>query len=543
MDSGIHNVELTLLVLVVLVAALAVLAQRLRTPYPIVLVLGGLALSFFRIIPHVSLNPTFVFLVILPPLVFASSLNTPWREFRENISSISMLGLGLVAFTVAGVAVFAHFIMRDFDWRTGAVLGAVVSTTDVIAINAIASRVGLPHRLLQIIEGESLINDATGLLALQFTTALVVSGEIRSFASGAGELVWLIAVGVGAGLLIGWIVSRFDRMLFQRYPAASELQLLVSLATPYFAYLLGEGLHASGVLATVACGLYLGRSASETLSSRARLDTHAVWSIIDFALNGFVFIVIGLQLPTILDGMRAGDPQGRLHWPHLLAGAAMVSGIVIALRMLWIFPGARLAHWLRVHVQKQDAPAPSQNSLLVLGWSGMRGVITLAAALSLPVFTNRGEPFPRREEIIYLAFAVILVTLVGQGLTLPLIIRWLNVQEPEAALDEERRARKALLKRALETLRDIDPGEDEIEAQAVDQLTRYYDQRLQAVKRGADAPDGGQIDRKLRALAVQVRASERDELAKLRAEGSCREATLKSLERELDLIDLRWQQE
>lgn len=249
MGFSIHNVELTLLVLVILVALLALLAQKLNTPYPIVLVLGGLALSFFRIIPHVSLSPTFVFLVILPPLVFASALNTPWREFRYNLTSISMLGLGLVVFTVAGVAIIAHFFVPGFDWRTGAVLGAVVSTTDVIAVGAIASRVGLPHSLLEIIEGESLINDATGLLALQFTIAIVVSGEIPSLSHGVAELVWLIVGGIGTGLLIAFLVSRFDRLLFSQFAAAGDLQMLVSLATPYFAYLLGEGLHASGVLA------------------------------------------------------------------------------------------------------------------------------------------------------------------------------------------------------------------------------------------------------------------------------------------------------
>jgi monovalent cation/hydrogen antiporter len=542
MGSTIHNSELTLLVLVVLVALLAVLAQKLKTPYPIVLVLGGLALSFFRAIPHVSLNPTFVFLVILPPLVFATSLNTPWREFRSNLSSISMLGLGLVGFTVAGVAVFAHFIIPGFDWRAGAVLGAVVSTTDVIAVGAIATRVGLPHTLLEIIEGESLINDATGLLALQFTTEMVVSGEIPSFSRGVADLVWLIFGGVAAGLLIGWLVARFDRMLFQRFPAAGELQLLVSLATPYFAYLLGEGVHASGVLATVACGLYLGSGASENLSSRARLDARAVWNTIDFALNGLIFIVIGLQLPSILDGIRPNNGRGPLDWPRLIAGAALVSGIVMVLRFLWMFPAGHIARFLRLHLQKQSVPPPNPRSLIVMAWSGMRGVLTLAAALSLPAFTNRGERFPHREAIIFLAFSVILVTLVGQGLTLPALIRKLRVCESAEALDEERQARKALLKSALRSLRQVDGGQDEIEAQAVDQLTRMYDQQLQGLSRRAETADAGQIDRKYRALAARVRTAQRAELAHLRQESHFREATLRNLERELDLIDLRWEE-
>jgi len=541
MGYAIHNVELTLLVLVVLVAMLAVFAQKLKTPYPIILVLGGLFLSFFRAIPHVSLNPTFVFLVVLPPLVFAGALNTPWREFRSNLSSISLLGLGLVIFTVAGVAIFAHFLLPGFDWRTGAVLGAVVSTTDVIAVNAIASRVGLPHALLEIIEGESLVNDATGLLALQFTTTMVVSGTIPSFSQGVGDLIWLIFGGIGAGLFIGWLVGRFDRMLFRKFPNASELQMLVSLATPYFAYLLGEGLEASGVLATVACGLYLGRSASQTLSSRARLDARAVWNTIDFALNGLIFIVIGLQLPSILDGLRPNNGHGPLHWPRMIIGAALVSGIVIGLRFLWMYPGAHLARFLRIHLQKQAAPRPNPRNLIVIAWSGMRGVLTLAAALSLPVFTNRGERFPHREAIIFLAFSVILVTLVGQGLTLPTLIRRLGVCEPGEAQEDARRAREAMLNFVLRTLHSIDTSQNEAEAKAVDQLIRVYDQRLQGMSRAADKQNEAQLERKYRELGLRIRQAQREELARLREENRFREATLRGLERELDLMDLRWE--
>lgn len=538
MGYTIHNIELTLLVLVVLVALLAMLAWRIKTPYPIVLVLGGLGLSFLNIVPHISLNPNVFFLVILPPLVFASALNTPWREFRYNLVSISMLGLGLVAFTVAGVAIFAHFVIRGFDWRVGAVLGAVVSTTDIIAVASIASRVGLPHSLLEIIEGESLINDATGLLALQFATGMVVSGEVPSFASGVADLVWLIVGGVGVGLLVAFLVSRFTRLLFRRFAGAAEVQILVSLATPYFAYLLGEGIHASGVLATVACGLYLGRSVSEVLTSRARLNARAVWNTVEFALNGFVFIVIGLQLPAILDGIRPN--HGPLDWPRLIAGAAMVSGIVIALRFLWMYPGARIAHFIRVHLQRQKVAAHGPRDLVVMGWSGMRGVITLAAALSIPALTARGASFPQRESIIFLAFAVILVTLAGQGLTLPALIRGLGVSESKEAQDEERQARKSMLNFVLKTLRGIDTSKDEAEAQVVDQLIRLYEQRLHGLSRDHEKRGEARIDRKYRDIGRRIRRAQRQELSRLRRQSRFREATLRAIERDLDLMDLRW---
>ena len=543
MGSRIHNVELTLLVLVVLVAALAALAQRVKMPYPIVLVLSGLALSFFPVIPHVSINPTFVFLVILPPLLFAAALNTAWREFRFNLVSIAMLGLGLVVFTVAGVSIVAHVFMPEFDWRTGAVLGAVISTTDAIAVAAIASRVGLPHRVLEIIEGESLVNDATGLLALQFTTALVVSGEVPSIASGMAEFLWLILGGIGAGLLIGWSVSRFDRLLFRQFQHSSEVPILISIATPYFAYLLGEAVHSSGVLATVVCGLYLGRTTSETFSTRARLDSSVIWSTLDFVLNGLIFIVIGLQLPTVLNGMR--NHAGQLNWPHLIAGGLFVSGVAIAVRMLLIFPGARFAWLIRARVLKQQVNKPTAGELVVTGWSGMRGVLTLAAALSLPELLDNGDAFPQRNRIIFYAFAVILITLVGQGLSLPALIRKLGIVESSESLDEERKARRVLAKAALKALEDNaflqeEAAETEGEPSPSEILSRVYRQRLDSLKPALGEPVVMQ-ERRFQDLAASIRAVERKQILRLRQEGRFRESTLRDLERELDLLDLRWE--
>ncbi len=543
MGSGIHHIELTLLVLVVLVALLAVFAQKLKTPYPIILVVGGLVLSFFHVIPHVSLNPTFVFLVILPPLVFASALNTPWSEFRANMPVLLMLGLGLVGFTVAGIAVFAHFVIPGFDWRSGAVLGAVLSTTDVIAVAAVATRVGLPHSLLSIIEGESLVNDGTGLLALQFTTAMVVSGAIPSFMEGVGEFVWLMLGGIGAGLLIAWLVTRFDQLLVRKFPASSELQILVSLVTPYFAYLLGESLHASGVMATLACGLYVGRTAPETLSSRARLDARAVWGMIDFVLNGLVFIVIGLQLPSILDGIRPNRGHGPLPWSHMLAEASLVFGILVVLRLMWIYSGAYFAQWIRVRMLKQQVQRQNPRELVVMAWSGMRGVLTLAAALSLPVLTDSGTPFPARETIIFLAFSVILASLVGQGLTLPALIRKLGITEPEAARQDALEARREMLRFVLRTLHGIDTSKDEVEAKVVDQMIRTYNQRLQGLDSTSEGEtqNEAQLEQKYRELGAQLRAAQRGELMRLRQQGQFRESTLRGIERELDLMELRWE--
>jgi CPA1 family monovalent cation:H+ antiporter len=276
------------------------------------------------------------------------------------------------------------------------------------------------------------------------------------------------------------------------------------------------------------------------LSSRARLEARAVWNTIDFAMNGLVFIVIGLQLPAILNGIRANHGHGPLPWTRMIEGALLVSGIVIALRMLWIFPGAVIAHWIRTRLQKQHVPPPNPRSLVIVGWSGMRGVLTLAAALSLPFVTDSGAPFPRREGIIFLAFAVILVTLVGQGLTLPPLIRKLGVSESKEAQDEERQARKAMLRLVLKTLRGMDTTKDENEAQVVDQLIRIYDQRLQGLSRKTEKQSEVQVDRKYREIGRRIRRAQRKELVRLRREGQFREATLRTLERELDLMELRW---
>jgi CPA1 family monovalent cation:H+ antiporter len=532
--SGIHETEITLLLLTAMVALLAALAQRLRVPYPIVLLLGGLTLSFVPGIPKVYLDPSFVFLVVLPPLLFASTINIGWSELRSNAAHILMLGLGLVVFTVVGVATCMHFIVHGFDWRSGAVLGAVVSTTDTIAVAAIAKRVGLPERILQVIEGESLINDATGLLALQFTSALVVSGTIPTIPEGIGEFVWLTVAGIGAGLAVAWPIARFEQRI-----RSTALQLMVSIATPFLAYLLGESLGGSGVLATVACGLYFGRMRSKTFSSQTRLEAEAVWNTIDFSLNGLVFILIGLQLPTILAGMSDKD------WAQKLGHAALVCALVIGLRFFWVFAGARVALALRNRLFRGQVSYISPRILTVVSWSGMRGVLTLAAALSLPSLTSAGHPFPHRQAIIFFAYSVILVTLVGHGLTLPTVIRKLNVCESPEVQQEARRARAAVVKAALERLQQLRGRDQEgiNDGQAYELMERLYRERLRtlASEEKTDAQKSQQRrQHNMRQIAHNLRQAEREELMRLRATGQIRENTLREVERELDLLDVHW---
>ena len=528
--QGIHTTELLVLLLVSFTALLAAGAQRLRVPYPIALVIGGLILSLIPIFPNISLDPTLIFLVVLPPLLYSASLQASWREFRLNIVHILLLAFGGVLVTVAGVALATRLVLHDYDLATGAVLGAVVSATDAIAVSAIGRRLGLPQEMLDLIENESLVNDASGLLALQFSVALVVSRTVPTFTAGSAELLLLICGGVAAGLLVGAIVS-----IFQRPVQGSAVQTLVGVATPYFAYLLGESIHASGVLATVTCGLYIGRRNSRSLTSEARLQSYAVWNTIDFALNGAVFILIGLQLPNVLDGIRP------LRWTHLIGGAAFISVLLIVLRLLWVYPAEWAARLVRQRWQGHKVAPPDPRRTFVIGWSGMRGVLTLAAALSLPETTDSGAPFPHRAGILFLAFAAILVSLTGQGLSLPLIIRRMGVNPSPYALEEERTARRKLISAALRTLEQQRQETLESAQVATEMIERYYRQRLAALEAlGTEKAPAVEQQRAFAEVSSQLRRVERSELQRLEREGSIGGETHRKLERELDLLDLRY---
>ena len=536
---GIHETELLVLLLVAFTALLAAAAQRFKIPYPIVLVLGGLGLSLVPIFPDISLNPTLIFLVVLPPLLYSAALRTSWREFRFNLLHILLLAFGAVAFTVAGVAVATHLLLPDFDLATGAVLGAVVCATDAIAASAIGRRVGLPQEMLDLIEGESLVNDAAGLLALQFSVALVTSRTLPTLGGGAAQLLLLIFGGIAAGLAVGAVIY-----MFQRPVQGTALQTLVGLATPYFAYLLGESIHASGVLATVTCGLYIGRKSSQALTSEARLESSAVWNTIEFGLNGIVFILIGLQLPTVLDGMRP------LHWASLIAGAAFICLLLLLLRFLWIYPAEWASRLVRErwfgHAPGHSMEPADARRTFVIGWAGMRGVLTLAAALSLPDTTDAGAPFPHRAGILFLAFAAILVSLTGQGLTLPWIIRRLHVSASPHLLQEERWARRKLVTAALQMLESMrnTASEEEAagkEAIATELIERYYRQRLESLQDGdGKRPSAAREQAGFAAVSARLRHVERGELTRLEAAGSIGGDTHRKLERELDLLDLRF---
>jgi monovalent cation/hydrogen antiporter len=531
MTVNIHHLELLMLLLLLFVVGLAVLARRIGQPYPIVFVLGGLVLSFLPPVPDIALRPDFVFLVVLPPLVFAAAHNSSWRDFREHIFSILSLAFGLVVFTVIGVGFAAHFAFSQLTLQTGLVLGAVVSTTDALAASSIARKLGLPNHIVNILEGESLINDATGLLALSFTVNIILDGHAPSFQAAVGKLLYLSIGGLLIGLAVAWLFSR----LILRIEAA-QIELTMTLMTPYIVYLLAERLHTSGVMATVVCGLYLGHRTTKLLSLGARLEAPAVWNTVDFVLNGVVFLLLGLQISSVLDGIHG------LSLGQLIAGGLMVSLIVIALRFLWVYPGAWVGQKLRQFSSDTKLAPVDGRQLFVVGWGGMRGVIALAAAVSLPETLRNGDPFPARNIIIFLTFCVILVTLVFQGLTFPLVIRKLGLAHGESENLEEQMALKKMIQNAMQYLhreRDKTPEEKEI----YDALERAYKRRLALLKNPQDVPSKEELVTQARRYLDISRAArnvERHTAGELLAANQINDVVYQQLILDIDLLDARY---
>ena len=529
-SGGIHAIELIALLLLVLVVFFAALARKLQTPYPIVLVIAGLFLSFVPGIPKISLNPDAIFLVVLPPLLYNGAWLTPWREFKFNFMSIFLLAFGLVGFTVAGVAVTAKWVFAGFDWRLGFVLGAVVATTDAIAATAIAKRVGLPQGIVDVLEGESLLNDATGLLALEFGVAMVVTAETPTLGDGLFRLSYLVLAAIALGLVLGAIVEAIHRRIDD-----GPIEITMSILVPYAAYLAAEAIHSSGVLAVVACGLYMSRHSSHFFSPSVRIQAWAVWDSLTFVLNGLVFMLIGLQLPFVLAGIR------EYSFRQLVQYGVLFSGLLILLRMIWMYPGAYLANLIRRRLLHQKVQRPSARQIFVVGWTGMRGVLALAAALSLPEVLENGSAFPQRNLIIFLTFSVILVTLVFQGLTLPPLIRALGLAGASGHKAEEEEARREMIEAALAHLEKVRLKDGEEFSAVYDEIAQKYTHRLTNLvgKDSEGAAAGRHAYSRYLELSRSLLGAERQKALELRRDGRINDEVLRKVEHELDLTETR----
>ena len=523
--GGVHAVELVFLSLLAFVVLFAAVARKLNLPYPIVLLLAGLLLSFLPRVPKVTLNPDVIFLIVLPPLLYSAAWVTSWRDFRFNLVSIFMLAFGLVAFTVFGVAFAAPLFFAGFTWQLGFLLGAVVSPTDSIAATSIARTQALPRRIVDILEGESLVNDASGLVALEFGLAMILRSQTPTAGEAVGRLCYLTVAGIIIGLAIGKLVEGFERHIDD-----GPIEIAVSILVPYATYLAAVAAHASGVLAVIACGLYLSRKSAHFFSPNVRLQAWAVWESLTFALNGLVFVLIGLQLPYVLAGIRSYSMK------ELLMYGAIFSALLIVLRLLWIYPGVRFGYWFRTRVLHQDYPRLSLGGILVLGWAGMRGVLALAAAMSLPERLADGTPFPQRNLIIFLAFCVILVTLVLQGLTLPSVIRMLGLAGTSGPNCEAREARRIMTRTALQRLEQA-RAQDIPELEPVyNDLNQHYEDRLQRLTRKNNGgEESSEHYARVLDLKLNLLRAERETALSLRAAGRISDETLRQIERELDL--------
>ncbi|PYK11966.1 MAG: Na+/H+ antiporter [Verrucomicrobia bacterium] len=522
-----QQAEITVLLFTV-VAASVLIARKMALPYPIVLVLVGLILSFIPRLPQVKLDPNIVFYFFLPPLLYPAALFTSWRDFRHNLRPIVLLAIGLVLFTMLVVACVAHSLVSSLPWAAAFALGAIVSPPDAVAATSVIRRLPVPHRIATILEGESLLNDATALVALQFAVAALMTGKF-SVGQASLRFVWAAAGGIGLGLLVGsgirWVHRHLDD---------PPVQITISLLTPFVAYLSAERLHASGVLAVVAAGIYLGWHSPLIVSARYRLQAFAFWEIVVFLLNGFIFTAIGLQLPGILRSL-AGQSLF-----SLIGNALMVSAAVVLVRIAWVFPGAYLPFLLNKKVRLRE-PAPDWQNVAIIGWSGMRGVVSLAAAFALPYILPNGSPFPGRNYILFLTFSVILVTLVFQGLTLPVVIGRLCVRADDSTDEEERTARLKANQAALELIQKLRDNGD-FSPETVDRLRAEYDERVEQLQLCADNPDdcrGEVATPQYQRLQREALDAERQTIIRLRNERVINDDALRRIQRDLDLAEAR----
>jgi CPA1 family monovalent cation:H+ antiporter len=510
------------------VAVLALLSRKLPVPYPILLVLGGLCFGLIPGLPSVHLDPELVFLFFLPPLLYPAAMFTSWRDFRANLRPISLLAVGLVLFTTASVGFLAHYLIQDLPLAAGFVLGAIISPPDAIAASAIAQRLRIPRRIVTILEGESLVNDATALVAFRFAVAAVVTGSF-SFSHAAGQFFIVgiggILVGAAAGFLTAWIQKPIDD---------PPIEITISLLTPFVAYLPAEQLQVSGVLAVVTCGLYHGWRIPELTSSRTRLRAGPVWEMVEFLLNGFIFILIGLQLPEVLRRL-----SGR-SIPQLVWYAAVISLAVIAVRILWVFPATYLPRLLSKSLRARD-PYPAWQHVTIVAWTGIRGVVSLAAALALPFSPGNQNAFPGRDLILFLTFIVILATLVVQGLSLPPLIRWLGVKDDRAAEKEERQARLKANQAALARLDEL-AKLDQVDAEVLQRLRVEYQDRLRQLE--VCEPEIGEELRGLfssdyERVSYEALLVERKTILQLRNEGVINDEVLRRIQLDIDLAEAR----
>jgi monovalent cation/hydrogen antiporter len=525
MEAEFIRRESIFLLLLLFVAVFAGAARRLRVPYPILLTIIGGILGILPIFPNIALEPNLVFYVFLPPLLFAAGWQLSWREFQANFGRIVRLAVGLVIFTILVLMAGRRWLLPGFDWQSALLLGAIIGATDAIAATAIARRLGLPRRIVDILEAESLVNDGTGLLAFQFSLGILLSGHTPTVIEGIGKLVYLSGGGVLIGFLIGYFVSKLERWIDD-----GPIEIVVSILICYTVYIAAQRLHTSGVLAVIACSMLMSRESHRFMSPQVRLQFAGVWDVMTFVLNGVVFILIGLQLPLVRSQL-----SGIGIWRLLEAGVIFSTSIVL-LRLVWIF-AETYAVYLYCRLRRHtNNPAPRPRELLVLGWGGMRGVLSLAAAFSVPYSLANGTSFGQRSMIVYLTFCLIVTSLVLQGLTMPSLIRLMAIDSSNDEEREERQARRRLVEEVLRYL-NRRRVQERFDSAVVKEMLSMYERRLRAlpIEELESNEAGSRMQRD--ALLLEILQVERESLIQLRNDAAISDDVARSIQRDLDLLE------
>lgn len=517
------GIEIVIILLAV-VTALAQVTDKIKIPYPILLVIVGIGIGFLPGLPSIYIDPDLVFLVFLPPVLYAAAWTTSWPDFKANSRPIGLLAVGCVLFTTTMVAVVAHYFIPGFGWAESFILGAIISPPDAVAATSATKGLGMPRRIITILEGESLVNDATGLIAYRYAIGAAATGTFI-FWLASFNFLYVAIVGILIGLVIGLVIKWVHKIT----PNNPTTDTALTLITPYIAYLGAEEIHTSGVLAVVTSGLYLSWNSGEIFSHQVRLQANSVWDTLIFLLNAIIFILIGLQLPMILNHIQ------NYSITTLIGYGLVISVATIVLRIVWVYPATYLPRWLVKRIRRDD-PANIRYASIV-AWSGMRGIVSLAAALALPEVLASGAAFPNRDLIIFLTFCVIFSTLVLQGLTLPVLVRWLNVQSGNAEHKEEQEARLQLTSAVIEH---IEENYALLEDSVLNQIKTKYEIRIQRIRKDQieQKLNNDQIN-ELHRIQHELIRIERTSLLQMRRKGQISEEVVRRLEYELDLEETR----
>jgi monovalent cation/hydrogen antiporter len=515
----------TVIILLAVVTALAEVTDKIRIPYPILLVLAGIGIGLVPGLPPIQLNPEIVFLIFLPPILYAAAWTTSWPDFKKAKRPITLLAIGCVIFTTCAVAYIAHLFIPDLGWPEAFVLGAIISPPDAVAAAAATKGLGIPKRVVTILEGESLVNDATGLIAYRYAVAAVVTGSFELWEAGV-QFVIVAVVGILLGLLIGFIFKWIHKLT----PHNPTTDTTLTFLAPYVSYLLAESIHVSGVLAVVAAGLYMSWNSSEIFSQQTRLQASGSWNTVIFILNGIIFILIGLQLPEIMRNIEGHSLS------EMLKYGAIVSLAVIIGRIIWVYPGAYMPRLMFRSIRERETTTFGLVS--IVAWSGMRGIVSLAAALALPLTIEGGKPFPHRNLIIFITFCVIFSTLVIQGLTLRPLIRWFGIKPDNKEHELEQNARMTIASHIIEHIEEN--YSLALSDEVLNQIKSKYEIRIQRLRKD-------EVKRKLDEKTIiefhriqqELLERERRTLLEMRRKGEIGEEALKKIEYELDLEETR----